>query len=46
VAQAVAPTMAAPLVEALPATSVFLVGGGLGFLAMLLLLPLRLPHPD
>jgi hypothetical protein len=43
-AQAVAPTLAAPLVAALPALSVFLIGGGLGLLAVLLLLPLRLPR--
>jgi hypothetical protein len=41
-AQAVAPTAAAPVVAALPALSVFLIGGGLGLLATLLLLPLRL----
>jgi hypothetical protein len=32
------------LVAALPALSVFLIGGGLGLLAVLLLLPLRLPR--
>ena len=46
VAQAVAPTVAAPLVAALPAVSVFLIGGGLGLFATLLLLPLRLPRQD
>jgi hypothetical protein len=44
VAQAVAPTAAAPLVAALPALPVFLIAGGLGFCATLLLLPLRLPR--
>jgi hypothetical protein len=43
-AQAVAPTMAAPLVAALPALSVLLIAGGLGLVAALLLLPLRLPR--
>ena len=42
-AQATAPTLAAPLVSALPALDVFLIAGGLGGLAFLLLLPLRLP---
>lgn len=46
IAQAVAPTMAAPLVAALPALSVLLIAGGLGFVASLLLLPLRLPRQD
>ena len=45
-AQAVAPTMAAPLVAALPALWVLLIAGGLGFVATLLLLPLRLPRQD
>jgi Major Facilitator Superfamily len=45
-AQAVAPTVAAPLVAALPALSVLLIGGGLGLTAALLLLPLRLPRQD
>jgi hypothetical protein len=45
-AQAVAPTMAAPLVAALPALWVLLIAGGLGFIASLLLLPLRLPRQD
>jgi hypothetical protein len=45
-AQAVAPTVAAPVVAALPALSVFLIGGGLGLFATLLLLPLRLPNKD
>jgi hypothetical protein len=44
VAQAVAPTLAAPLVAALPAMAVLLIGGGLGLIAALLLLPLRLPR--
>jgi predicted MFS family arabinose efflux permease len=43
-AQAVAPTLAAPLVEHLPALSVLLIAGGLGLFASLLLLPLRLPR--
>ncbi len=42
-AQAVAPTLVAPVVAALPALWVLLIGGGLGLLASLLLLPLRLP---
>jgi hypothetical protein len=46
VAQAVAPTVAAPVVAALPSLSVFLIGGGLGLFATLLLLPLRLPRQD
>jgi predicted MFS family arabinose efflux permease len=46
VAQAVAPTVAAPVVAALPALWVFLIGGALGLLGMLLLLPLRLPRQD
>jgi hypothetical protein len=45
-AQAVAPTVAAPLVAALPALSVLLIAGGLGLFATLLLLPLRLPRQD
>jgi Major Facilitator Superfamily len=45
-AQAVAPTVAAPVVAALPALWVFLIAGGLGLLATLLLLPLRLPRQD
>jgi MFS family permease len=45
VAQAVAPTLAAPLVAALPALWVLLTAGALGFFAALLLLPLRLPAP-
>ncbi len=46
IAQAVAPTMAAPLVANLPALSVLLIAGGLGLVASLLLLPLRLPRQD
>lgn len=42
-AQALAPTLAAPLVAALPPDSVFLLAGVLGVVAMLLLAPLRLP---
>jgi MFS family permease len=45
-AQAAAPTVAAPVVAALPALSVLLIGGGLGLVASLLLLPLRLPRQD
>jgi hypothetical protein len=45
-AQAVAPTVAAPLVAALPALWVLLIAGGLGLFASLLLLPLRLPRQD
>jgi hypothetical protein len=46
VAQAVAPTMAAPVVTALPALSVFLIAGALGLFSSLLLLPLRAPTND
>jgi hypothetical protein len=46
IAQAVAPTAAAPLVAALPALWVLLIAGGLGFIASLMLLPLRLPRQD
>jgi len=46
VAQAVAPTVAAPVVAALPSLWVLLIGGGLGLFATLLLLPLRLPRQD
>ena len=46
VAQAVAPTMAAPVVAALPSLTVLLIGGGLGLFATLLLLPLHLPRQD
>jgi predicted MFS family arabinose efflux permease len=42
-AQAAAPTLAAPVVAALPALWVFLIAGALGLVAALLLLPLRLP---
>ncbi|HEY8288843.1 MAG TPA: MFS transporter, partial [Acetobacteraceae bacterium] len=42
-AQATAPTLAAPLVSALPALDVLLIAGALGACAALLLLPLRLP---
>ena len=44
-AQAVAPTLAAPVVAALPALWVFGIAGALGLVAALLLLPLRLPPP-
>ncbi|MGE4044529.1 MAG: MFS transporter [Acetobacteraceae bacterium] len=44
-AQALAPTMTAPLVAALPALDVLLLAGGLAVAAALLLLPLRL-KPD
>ena len=43
-AQAGAPSLAAPLVAALPARDVLLLCGASGGLAMLLLLPLRLPR--
>jgi hypothetical protein len=42
-AQATAPTLTAPLVTALPALEVFLLAGAAGGLAVLLLLPLRIP---
>ncbi len=45
-AQAAAPTLVTPLVTALPALHVLLLAGGLAALAVLLLLPLRLPAPD
>jgi hypothetical protein len=38
--------VAAPMVTALPSLWVLMIGGGLGLLAMLLLLPLRLPRQD
>jgi hypothetical protein len=41
-AQATAPTLAAPLVAAMPALDVLLIAGGLAAAAVLLLLPLRL----
>ena len=40
-AQAAAPTLAAPVVAALPALTVLLIAGGLGLAAAALLLPLR-----
>ncbi len=43
-AQASAPTVSAPLVAALPALDVLLICGGGAAVAVLLLLPLRLPH--
>lgn len=43
-AQATAPTLTAPLISALPALDVLLMAGGLAALAVLLLLPLRLPR--
>jgi hypothetical protein len=43
-AQAVAPTLAAPLVAAIPALHVLLLAGGLGLVSAALLLPLRLPQ--
>ncbi|MBS0644417.1 MAG: MFS transporter, partial [Proteobacteria bacterium] len=43
-AQAVAPTVSTPLVTALPPLDVLLLAGGAGGLAVLLLLPLRLPR--
>ena len=45
-AQALAPIVAAPVVASLPARTVLLIAGGLGFLGCLLLLPLRLPPQD
>jgi len=41
-AQAAAPTLAAPVVAALPALSIFILAGSVGGAAGLLLLPLRL----
>ena len=43
-AQATAPTLTAPLVEALPALDVFLLCGSVAGVAVLFLLPLRLPR--
>jgi hypothetical protein len=43
-AQATAPTLTAPLVEALPALDVFLLCGAVAGVAVLFLLPLRLPR--
>jgi hypothetical protein len=43
-AQAIAPTVTAPLVAALPALHVLLLAGGCAALGVLLLLPLRLPR--
>jgi hypothetical protein len=42
-AQATAPTLAAPLVGALPAFDIFLIYGACAAVALLFLLPLRLP---
>jgi hypothetical protein len=42
-AQATAPTVTAPLVAILPALNVLLLGGGAAAMAVLFLLPLRLP---
>ncbi len=44
VGQALAPTLAAPLVATLPALHVLLLAGGMALLAASLLLPLRLPQ--
>ena len=44
-AQATAPTVAAPLVAALPALDVFLLCGAGAAVAVIFLLPLRLPAP-
>ncbi len=44
-AQAAAPTVTAPLVTAMPALEVFLLCGGGAAVAVLFLLPLRLPVP-
>ena len=47
VAQAVAPTLARPWWPCCqPALWVLMIGAGLGLVAMLLLLPLRLPRTD
>ncbi|MDB5400784.1 MAG: transporter [Rhodopila sp.] len=43
-AQALAPTLTAPLVAALSALDVFLLSGAAAAVAVLFLLPLRLPH--
>lgn len=43
-AQAIAPTVTAPLVTALPALHLLLLAGGCAALGVLLLLPLRLPQ--
>ena len=43
-AQALAPTITAPLVTGLPAADVLYLAAGLAFIAALLLLPLRLPR--
>jgi hypothetical protein len=45
-AQAIAPTLTAPLVAALPALEVFLLCGAGAAVAVLFLLPLRLPSGD
>jgi hypothetical protein len=45
-AQATAPTISAPLIAALPALDVFLICGGSAAVAVLLLMPLQLPHRD
>jgi hypothetical protein len=45
-AQATAPTVSAPVVAALPALDVLLLCGGLAAIAVLFLLPLRLPTED
>ncbi|HEY0184495.1 MAG TPA: MFS transporter [Rhodopila sp.] len=45
-AQATAPTLTAPLVDGLPALDVFLLCGGAAAVAVLFLLPLRLPAED
>jgi hypothetical protein len=42
-AQATAPTLTAPLVAALPAVDVLLISGGAAAIAVMFLLPLRLP---
>ncbi len=43
-AQAIAPTVTAPLVASLPALHALVLAAGLALVAALLLLPLRLPH--
>jgi hypothetical protein len=45
-AQALAPTLTAPLVDALPAVDVLLLCGAAAAVAVLFLLPLRMPPED
>ncbi len=46
VAQAIAPTLTAPLAAALPALDVLLLCGAGAMVAVMFLLPLRLPQAD